>query len=261
MKTIIVKKIDGYDIVGGFSQTHIDPEGTKKAIKALELYPEENQVADAKLTEINNLLKNRLALINSAALHYENKDMKKLAMVQYEIEQRNEQISQLRDQHIELLKLAAAKQKEIWKENAVYFEAKKGEKCITDDEFYEYSNLLTEAKKDKCVVSVDKKPIADLRGVKFVENGKLCQVDKLGENVGGPLMKDVTPEQFEVMRFDNLTAEEKTAEYDMLIDGLQSQADNMRGKLEITGDNSALVKAQEWYNSEVVKADMKYAKA
>jgi len=258
MKTIIVKKIDGFDIVDGFGQTCIDPEGTKKKIADMKLYSEENKVADAKLTEINNLLKNRLALVESSKLHYKNKDMKKLSMVQYEIEQRNEQISQLRDQHIDLLTLAAAKQREIWKENAVYFEAKKGEKGITDDEFYEYSNLLKTAEKDNQVLGVDKKPVADLRGVQFVKDGKLCKVDKLGENVGGPLMKDVSPEQFEDMRFDNLTSEEKSSEYDMLIEGLQSQAATMKSKLEITGDAKALEKAQVWYTSEVVKADDKY---
>ncbi len=261
MKTIIVKKIDGFDIIDGFGQAHIDPEGTKKAIASLELYPEENKNADAKLTEINNLLKNRLALVESAKVHNTNKDMKKLSMVNYEIEQRNEQIKQLREQHISLLTLAAKKSKEIWNENAVYFEPKKGEKRITDDEFYEYYNLLTEAKKDNQVLGVDKKPVADLRGVKYVKDGKLCQVDKLGENVGGPLMENVTPEQFEQMRFDNLTAEEKTAEYDMLIEGLQSQAAIMKSKLEITGDSKALYKAQEWYSSEVATADSKYSKA
>ncbi len=258
MKTIIVKKIDGYDIVDGFGQTCIDPEGTKKAIKELALYPEENKVADAKLTEINNLLKNRLGLIESAKLHNKNKDMKKLSMVNYEIEQRNEQISQLRDQHIVLLRLAADKQQLIWLENAVYFEAKKGEKGITDDEFYEYSNLLTEAGKKKSVLGIDKKAIEDHRGVKFVKLGKLCEVTALGEKPDGELMENVSPEQFEVMRFDNLTPEEKTAEYDMLIDGLQSQANVMKGKLEITGDSKALEKAQVWYTSEVVKADDKY---
>ena len=129
---------------------------------------------------------------------------------------------------------------------------------MNDDEFYEYSNLITAAEKKKCVLGIDKKQIEDHRRVKFVKLGKLCQVTALGEKPDGELMENVSPEAFEDMRFFNLTAEEKTAEYDMLIDGLQSQANIMKGKLEITGDAKALEKAQVWYTSEVVKADDKY---
>ena len=95
-----------------------------------------------------------------------------------------------------------------------------------------------------------------LRALK--EYGKTKEVTALGEKPDGELMENVSPEQFEDMRFENLTVAEKTAEYDMLIDGLQSQANVMKGKLDITGDVEALVKAQEWYQDEVNKANTKY---
>jgi hypothetical protein len=72
---------------------------------------------------------------------------------------------------------------------------------------------------------------------------------------------ELTPEQLEEIRVQNLSAEEKTAEKENAIDDAATQAATMRSKLEIQGATATKAKtdAQAWYSEQLTLIEAKYA--
>ena len=70
--------------------------------------------------------------------------------------------------------------------------------------------------------------------------------------------KDLSAEQREEIRFQNLTAEQKTAEFEMMKSGLLTSAVNMKSELEILADPTALTQSQTFYNDGLAALQTKY---
>ena len=64
--------------------------------------------------------------------------------------------------------------------------------------------------------------------------------------------------QFEIDRITALNPEDKLTEKNSMLESALNQSATMKNKLEIMGDAKALVKAQEFYNSEKVLIEDKY---
>lgn len=253
-KTIRIKNIDGYDIIAGFGTLTIDPVATKKIVEPLLEGTDEAAEVSKKNAEMRRISKAYSDSLRAAKEAYKINDASNHAKHMYNAELRSDQLRILQGELIELIKLAGDKKRQLWSENLVYFEPNSGEILLDDAELSEkYVNL-----KDKELLTITGEVVADKRGVKFVKAGKVETVGALGVDPDGPLMEDVTPEQFEVMRLEAMTNTEKTTELESIVEGLAGQAANMRAVLEIKGDVDALTKAQDWYNAEVVKANGKY---
>lgn len=259
MYTVLTKQIDGYNVITGFGKQVIDPESTKNAVGDFLDNTDEKKAVVEKLQEIGPVVKQFQDLKTAARVANEQGNESLAQKHIFERGQVEGRLDTLWNELTELKKAVAEKYREIWKENLVYFEPKTGEVAITDDEYYELNNTISGLK--NAVLTIDKQQIDDYRGVKYVKDGKVCTVERLGEQPGGPLQEDVTPEEFEQMRLDAMTQEEKDAELAGVIDGLAAQAANMASKLEIQGVADSLQQARTWYNAEVTKAEQKYGAA
>jgi hypothetical protein len=259
-KTIITKEIDGFNIILGFGELVIDPEATKKAINPRLPETDEYKAVQKISAEMGRLSSNRQDLIKSAKEAFRNQDKSKHAKICYEIELRDEQIKEVQKKLIDACKVLNNKRIEIWKENLVYFEPKAGEKSISEKEYKSLSEkmLKTESEGKKVVFDITGKEIVNNKGVKYIKNGKVIIIERLGEEPDGPLQKDVTPEEFEQMRMESLTDTERKTEYEAIKAGLLSQATQMRSGLEIEGDKKALEKSQDWYNQKLNEIKQKY---
>jgi len=72
---------------------------------------------------------------------------------------------------------------------------------------------------------------------------------------------ELTPEQLEEIRVQNLSPEEKAAEKENAIDAAATKAATMRSKLEIQGAAATKAKsdAQAWYSEQLILIEAKYA--
>jgi len=255
MKTIITQMIDGYNIITGFDQPVIDPEATKVEAGKKDITEQAKKV-EKKANEINAIYKVVNDLITQYEQHKKNGDINKAAKVDYEIQLKNIQIEILNDEMKVLLKEKKIADKKIWNESIVYFEPRQGEICITDELASELGKKIID--NPGCKVDVDGNLIVNKIGVKYIKDGKILKVEKLGEEPDGLLMSEVTPDQFEVMRIEAMTEQEKINEVNSIKKSLASQAANMRSTLEIQGDDNALQKARNWYDVEVLNLKEKY---
>jgi hypothetical protein len=121
-----------------------------------------------------------------------------------------------------------------------------------------------QAKTDNQQICVDGSIVADCRGEWYHKdndgNWIVNVIEKIGvsPNEGDILKEDLTAEQQEEIRLQNLTSEQHEAEKQMLIDSALSQAANMKAKLEIQNDADALKKSQDWYAQRVTEIESKY---
>jgi hypothetical protein len=70
--------------------------------------------------------------------------------------------------------------------------------------------------------------------------------------------KDLTPEQSEEIRIQNLSAEDKQAEFEMMRTGLGQQAQAMENDLKYQQVSDYVEQAQTWYDAELDKLKLKY---
>lgn len=257
MQTVITKEIDGYTVIQGFDRPLIDLEATKKVVGPLMEKTDEVKAVKKKGEELSRVHTARADLVRVAREKYRNKDTSGHAKAMYEIELRDEQIKTLSGDMQELCTARNIKAREVFRANAVHFEPKAGEDVVTDEEADTLKAAFISMPKGTKLLR-DGTTVEDKRGVKYVKAGKVLTVSALGEKPDGPLLEDVTPEEFEVMRLDAMTTDEKAAELQTVLDGLAGQAANMRAKLEIQGDAEALTKAQAWYAEQVAAAEAKY---
>lgn len=258
MKTILTKKIDGYDIIIGFGSPGIEPiETGRKANGLLEKQPEVKACFE-KAEELKKLWKARLDSIRIARQAFKKGDKKKHAEAMYNIEMRDEQIKVISEEMKELAKKREAKRVELWNENLVYFEPKPGEKIITEDEYLEIGKKLIDATANNCVLSIDGKEIIDCRGVKYIKKGEIVEIKSLGEKIDGPLVKDVTPEEFQRIKYRYMSIEDIEAEKQSKINIVIGGSIQKRNELEILGDVDALKKSQDWYKAEAKKIEDEY---
>lgn len=254
-KTILTKNIDGFEIIAGFGDLCIEAVETKKAVKPLLEKSDEMKAVRAKGTELGLASKSYHEALVAAREAFKNGNISVHSEHVFTAGKREQEMEAIQNELVDLIHASAEKRIQVWNENLVYHEPRKGEILLEDitlaEKFVDLENneLLT----------VSGETIIDKRGVKYVKDGKIETISTLGAEPDGPLMTELTAEQFETLRIASLSNPEKTNEIEQIKEGLAGQAANMRAKLEIQGENGAsLTKAQDWYNIEVALVEEKY---
>jgi len=278
MKTILTKKIDGYDIITGFGTPVIDPFATREIVWPKLFESAETKAIISKKTEIdelNKMLKDdekseHLALMNGVLLNGNKLEIEKAKddhkRHKIMIEERIKELIPLNNAYEE-------KRKALMIEHAVYFQPKAGEEIITDEKAAELSKkIMALGENEK--LSAGGKTIPDYRGKVYFLKGSTGwteqKIDMLGvvPEKGAILQSDLTPEQIGEIseqankkRIEGLTLTDREAEKNGIIDSLAGQAADMRSKLEIQGVSpaKALTDSKKWYETEVKKVEAKYS--
>ncbi len=136
----------------------------------------------------------------------------------------------------------------------VYFELKSNEVEVSEKRKIELEFIMGENLK----VNLDGVITDDYIGVEFIEKGKVKKIKNLGEKPTGKLIKDCTPNELEDLRFKNLTAKEKTVEFEMSKSSILSRSVQVKNEAEILGESNPIKKGQDFYKSELVKLKTKY---
>lgn len=197
MRTIIIKKIDGIDVVVGFRKLQINPIET---VKRTNEKIRKNKISEKIKTASREFLK-----LKEKGLQNEEEGRSKLS-----------EIKSLREQ---LLAEMNANN-----DHMVYFEPKVGEVAVSESEFAEYKDLLIKAKAKSCYLNIDKKEIINNKNKSYflVDNGKLKRstINKLGVDFPQEAFFDATNEQLleveeneHVENILKLSVEEKKKEY------------------------------------------------
>jgi hypothetical protein len=256
LKTKIIENIDGIDIIIAIGHTLIDPVATKNNIKPIIEDTNEAKNIKNKIKELDVIMNSLRGCIESAKQNKKNGDIQNYEKNVLDIELRKSQIQQLNIDMIALKKELKKKTLEIWNQNLIYFEPKKGEIIIDDSEAETIGQKLLNL--DNAMLDIDGNEIVDYRNVEYIKDGQIIKITKIGIMPDGPLINTYTPEQLEELRINNLTPEEKQLEYNNLVNSLGYQAADMKGKLEIEGDPDPLTKSQTWYNEQIEILKTKY---
>ncbi len=135
----------------------------------------------------------------------------------------------------------------------VYFELKKNEVELTEKRKIELEFIMG----DNIKVNLDGIKTDDFIGVEFIEKGKVKKIEKLGEKPTGKLLKDCTQKELEDIRFNNLTAKEKTEEFEMLKKSILSRSIQVKNEAEILEESNPIKIGQDYYKSELAKLKTK----
>jgi len=273
MKTVLFKEVNGYKIIKGFSKLTIDPVATKKNIA--NLYKDtEHGKRFAILTHQLKVLNEAITSINPRIPGIQNDieiSLKNLGLSQKEIDQviiyQNEQKEIIRELN-ELLVSKREKEKQLIKENPVYFEPTDCEIIKTDSEIEILKSIKIEENQE---IDVDGNIIPNFTGIDFwVKNDQWEKVSyDFGEEkaVDAKNYSDLTDEekqeiieQFETERISALNQIDKENERQKLVDQLATQAALKRSGLEIQGESpeDAFFQSQQWYNEELIKIEERY---
>lgn len=287
MYTAFTKEIDGLTVILGLDKERLDPIKTNSRIKPLL---EESSEFKAKSVRLKNMSK--LQIGNDSLLRQGRVIAERVALrigvPRTELKStdflpseqnslngynsrmlaNNEELQSILSELPEIEKNLKKKTAELQKSNGVFFElTNEYENKITDAQYEEFSGKLNQIKNKKMFLLSDGSLVVDNRNKTFYGwNGDFWdkkEIKKLGEVFDDGIYKlheDLTEEekieiseQFENDRIIALTEEEKETEKTMLINNALSQSVKMRNEMEITGDPEALKKAQDFYNSEVVR--------
>jgi hypothetical protein len=328
MKTLIIQKIDGHEIVAGLGKLRIEPIRTRSALREAvnetaeykfhsqlkirhknQLAAQWNIVHKKRLVLIGKKLSGKLEEALKATPEYKNytrikagADLKTDAGIQkvaaawqavkareQEIVRQNSNVNaQLfeTDEYkafLELRQRTQAELKQAWKAilkkqksmlatEAIYFEPKAGEELISDEEA-ETLKASLEALPEKTFLLKTGKEIIDRRRdiYFFYAQNKWTQaaVEKLGEELPEPAVfqadltdeiRQTIAEENEAARLEELSQEEKQAEFDAFTPGILRGAVFKRQELEIEGlaAAKALKQAQAWREERLSELKVKY---
>lgn len=265
MKTIITQKIDGYDIIVGLGEAQIDPVATEKItseeIKKNDLYKQ----AESIRQEMETVAKHGL---QSKKLYSQVTDQSEKSKYWDEYRLRYMQVEDLGKKLQPIIDGLSKTKVDLMYMCGVYFTPKQGEEIVTD-EFYE--NVKTALQNSNGFVDKNLNEICDNRGKVFWKKVSAVwlkdEVHKIGKSPksGYLELKDLDEKQvseikaqIEKERLSKLTVEQKRAEIDIATKSIVSAALTLRGELEITKDSESLIKAQDFYETELAKIKVKY---
>lgn len=258
MKTILIDKIDGYDIIRAFGEMLIDPMATKNILMELHDKTDEAKAVERKANEIKQKSVNRKEAYFAAKEARKKGDKINEAKQMNLVELRFEQIKILEAEMRDLLEKKKEKDIQLWKENIVYFEPKAGEQIITDEQYEQLGAAFMAAEANANYIDVNGQEVVNNKGVKYVKDGQVFEVDKIGVEPDGLLLSTFTPEQLEQERYNYMSLQNIESEKQAAINGVAMQAVNYRSSLEIQGDSDALSKSQAWYDEKVSEIEDKY---
>jgi hypothetical protein len=250
-KTIITKTVDGQEIVSGFGDQTIDPMATKAI------------VVDKIKTVEGGIERRDLAI----RIH----DKKRLligATLQAQ-EVLKAEIADLETQLRDLNKRMDAEIYQLWLDNAVHFEPKKGEYLIEDTEFETLRNKLATKAKNQQLLKTGEY-ISDFRGEniwtksndrwtrsRVVNLGDLAEESVLMPNLSESQRKEIM-DQDRADWLGDLTADQKEIEKQKALDVALQVAAVEKAKGEIQGDNKALEKAQALFAAESERIEAEF---
>ena len=292
MFTIITKEIDGLDIVLGVDSEKIDQVATMKNVRPFLENSKEYKAQKTRLEKIRSLTNSNDSLnrqgktvVQRASLRMGVllMDVKQTDLTAGEMASINK-YNKLRIRNTEEVeaitaelpgveKKLLAKKKELIKTHGIFFNLKNEYENRIDDTTAKTVKAKLKSKNKKQFLTVDGEIIDDLRGKTFF--GKISgawekiEVKLLSDTVDTGiyfLQEDLTEfevlemnAQFEIDRITALNPEDKLTEKNSMLESALNQSATMKNKLEITGDAKALIKAQEFYNSEKVLIEEKYS--
>lgn len=268
MKTKITQKIDDYQIIIGMGEAQIDPVLTEPiAIDNLKNTDEYKSVENKK-KELQPLSINAAQSFKNAK---QSKTISEKNKFIADYQRANEEIKGIEEQLKELFIPLVEKRTELILKHAVYFQPKEGEFIIDEKEFEGTEKAMQKATENNKLLDINLKEISDYRGkivwnnstgkwvkrniVKIGDDPKSGEI--LSENLTAIQQKEIS-DQLDIERILLLSKAEKDIEKNIKIQQAASQAATMRSELEIQGVKDALAKAQDWYNSEVVRIEALY---
>lgn len=163
MKTILTVKIDGIDIVTGFSELQINPVKTRKnfnrKIKSLPEFIELEKISA-------DYVKHR---------YRKDTSQKELEKKLKELKEKKEELSRRMGKDLD---------------HIVYFEPKENEKSLSNAEYKEYKSLYKKAVGNGNYLSIDKTETPNLKGKEyFIDNNGVVEKKKISE-IGIMIPKD-----------------------------------------------------------------------
>jgi hypothetical protein len=250
-KTIITKEIDGQEIVIGFDVPIFDPEATKVAARDLvAAIPGDAEKKEKALSIAQKQRQLKNATPEAAAVL-------------------NAEIAALRQ---ELHDLANARQVEIlkiWKENAVYFEPKKGEYIHEEEDLVELMQKMSDKPADKLLLRTGEY-ISDYRNrivyEKIDNRWEKSRMEKLGDVPKNFILKEglnltqltEIQNQTEADRKSVMTSEQLQAEKEILLNEALNQAAIKKAAGDLQEDPDALSKAKAWLEQEQLRIEALY---
>lgn len=278
MKTLQTKTITGIEIITGISKLSIcGVETNKNCEPMIDALPESEQMrrkADdgiAKLTQ---------AAIEKRKAKEFAKNGEQSASLKHatKAEKLYHAADVINDELKELKKVLVPKQYDIKRNNPHFHEPGRGLLQKLDGETWPEYLARIQPLEDQFLarnaneqVKTDGNVIPDFRGSKYSKKigdewgfgtiiavGVTIPTGAIRDEDLTEAQKAEIADQNENGRMAGLSAEERAIEKDMAIDSALGQSINMRSGLEISGDPDALIKAQDWYNSEVLKINDKY---
>ena len=150
-------------------------------------------------------------------------------------------IAEMKEQSKNERKLLEEELREQYKINAVYFEPRKNEIAVSDEEIEEYNVLIEQAKKDKKVVLIDKTTTHNLIGERYY----LKKVDKIIEKTISEIGEDFPPVCIkELSKEDSVKFEiQKEEERILNMNEIEKDSSYLMLKLEVIGQ--ILIKTME----------------
>lgn len=291
MNTAFIKEIDGIKVILGVDFEKLDPIKTGQKIKPLIENSSEFKSKKARLEKIKVLtiandslfrqgrqIANRVALAKSKQLSelkpedFSSNETNSLNGYNSKMIANNTEIESIKLDLVDIEKNLKAKISELQKENGVFFELTNPyEIKVTKETHADFSEKLKKIADKKMFLTPEGEIITDNRNKTFygIIDSKWIkkEIKLLSEIVDSSfkLDEDLTDEekeeikvQFENDRIINLTDEEKEIEKNRLISNAMIESISLKSKLEIEGDSEALKKAQDFYNSEVLKIEEIY---
>lgn len=251
MKTIKIKN----GIISGFGTLTIDPEATRKKCAPIIYSLPEAEKVRAKQQEKTGRMNEAGQAYNLAAgyLKVNKPNEAEQQNIKYRnflaaAEIANDELKVLCD---ELNKKGA----DILRQNPVYDEPRAGEIVKTSVET-EALEIKFAALEENQALTPEGEIVADYRGSVYYMDGVKIEITELG-TAPDPQAKTYD-ELTEAEKIELLTTEQKQAEYTGKAEVVLAESVSMRQKLEIQGDPEALVKSQEFYNTEIDKLKVAY---
>lgn len=272
MRTILTRKIDGYDIIIGFGVPVIDPIATREVVGPILFESGETKAIIAKNKEIGGVRKLARSVIDSARVALKNGDQRKVDDLNADYRRYNRDIAEKLEELIPMKKAYEIRRRELMVTNAIYFEPKKGESVAADEEVSDINKKLVALDKDQ-KLDAEGFIVPDYRGKTYHRKGSdgwsVQKIKTLGEipESGSIEASKLTDDQRQDIALDadkkriaGLKETDRIAEKNNVIDSLATQAALMRSKLEIQGATAskALTDSKKWYEAEVVKTEAKY---
>lgn len=260
MKTVVTKNIDGHKIIVGFGTLAMDPEATRKIVKAEITKTYEFMSVVEKKSQYRSMVgladecvKKSKNTRNAAEKEKFHRDKSGF------LERANGHMEELR----ELATPLKEKEKSLLTEHAVYFEPKPGEYRKTAARIGALRALVAD-NKGTALVDVDGKLIDDNRGITYfqkISSGwKVVEVFALGvripkssllyadldegqrKEVDLQIEKNAVGKMRQPEKIQSRQNAEKVAEHN---------AAGLRSRLEIKGETDALEQAKKFYSSRM----------